>query len=947
LAVVIVVPLFFNTFTETTFEADKATLLRSVALVMASAWLIKFIEAGFDTQSRARGSLASSIRHLGLGNPLAIPTLTFAAIYTLTTLTSVTPRASFWGSYQRWQGTYTTLSYIAVFFLTSHALRTREQLERLTTAIPLVSLPISLYGIMQNYGLDPIPWAGALATRVISTLGNPIFLAAYLIMVIPLTLKQVIGCFSSLFANKTKAPSFILAGCYLLLLALQLACIIFAQSRGPFIGLMTGLFFFCLLLAVVKGKRGLALTTIGMAIGLLLFFAILNLPNSPLAPIKELPYIGRLGRIFEIESGTGRSRLLVWEGVIDLITADPMRAIIGHGPESMYVAFNRHFPPGLAQYADSGITFDRSHNETFDVLVTTGLVGFIAYLLLFGSVFHHGLRWLGLFRGSQQQSAFTLLCFAGGLFGAVIPWLLEGNLRFFGLGLPAGIVAALAIYIVMHILFWHDVRQENVSDQSQTLIIALLSAIVAHFVEIQFGIAITTTRAYFWLYLALMMITGLSKEEPTILTATHPVSADKLPLERRRDRGDHVLIVAQSVAGHSGLWDNHLISYSLLIGLILMTLGFAFMTNQFVFKVSNLSVPWLFFLVWLLSGIIIVAKIEKSNANQQYGYFKASSFLAYSIFSLGWFLAFIFFHVAGLLPGGDPANIVTIYYLWLLLTIAAMAAALMKGISLPVLHWRWANVWFYLILVLELFTLIFVTNLSFIRADIYYKQGLAYGNAGQWDASIALFRRALRWAPYQDRYYIFLAGACVAKAEATLDKELRFTWFEEAEKALERAREISPLDPDHVVNLGRFHQKRAEMVSDLTERIEGLKKALDYYHQATGMSPNNHGRRLEEDMIRVHLLLGNDYMAMGELNQAATAYTEAIELEPQKALQELMNIKASLNSYAGHRNLAIFYQQLGRIDDALSEAKKAKDLAPPREKAALESIIMQLQADKR
>ena len=35
---------------------------------------------------------------------------------------------------------------------------------------------------------DPLPWAGDVQTRVASTLGNAIFVAAYLIMVVPLTL---------------------------------------------------------------------------------------------------------------------------------------------------------------------------------------------------------------------------------------------------------------------------------------------------------------------------------------------------------------------------------------------------------------------------------------------------------------------------------------------------------------------------------------------------------------------------------------------------------------------------------------------------------------------------------------------------------------------------------------------------------------------------------------
>ena len=44
LAALIVAPLFFNIHSERVFEPDKLTLVRSIALVMATAWLIRAIE---------------------------------------------------------------------------------------------------------------------------------------------------------------------------------------------------------------------------------------------------------------------------------------------------------------------------------------------------------------------------------------------------------------------------------------------------------------------------------------------------------------------------------------------------------------------------------------------------------------------------------------------------------------------------------------------------------------------------------------------------------------------------------------------------------------------------------------------------------------------------------------------------------------------------------------
>ena len=44
LAALVIVPLFFNIHSSRVFEPDKLSLLRSVALVMAAAWLVRAIE---------------------------------------------------------------------------------------------------------------------------------------------------------------------------------------------------------------------------------------------------------------------------------------------------------------------------------------------------------------------------------------------------------------------------------------------------------------------------------------------------------------------------------------------------------------------------------------------------------------------------------------------------------------------------------------------------------------------------------------------------------------------------------------------------------------------------------------------------------------------------------------------------------------------------------------
>ena len=148
LAAVIVVPLFFNIYSSRVFEPDKLTTLRSIAIVMALAWLVKWFEE--------RGN-PNRDRRVDWRTPLVLPTLIMVVVYVISTALSVAPRTSLLGSYQRLQGTYTTFSYIIVFFMLLQGLRTRAQLERLLTVIVLNSFPIATYGLLQRLRADPPP----------------------------------------------------------------------------------------------------------------------------------------------------------------------------------------------------------------------------------------------------------------------------------------------------------------------------------------------------------------------------------------------------------------------------------------------------------------------------------------------------------------------------------------------------------------------------------------------------------------------------------------------------------------------------------------------------------------------------------------------------------------------------------------------------------------------
>ncbi|NLE44808.1 MAG: hypothetical protein GX620_08820, partial [Chloroflexi bacterium] len=507
LLAVIVTPLFFNVYSSRVFEPDKLTTLRTIAILMVVAWSVKIIE---ERSSGRQGDI------LDWRTPLVLPTCVTVIVYALSTALSITPRISLLGSYQRLQGTYTTLAYIVIFLMILQTLRSRAQLDRLINVIILNSLPIALYGLIQRNQLDPLPWGGDVTSRVASNMGNAIFVAAYLIMVFPITIGRVVEGFRTILQEETTSWSSILrtAG-YIFIAAVQLITIWYAQSRGPLLGLIAGSYFLLLLLALSTRHRSgtwASLVIIALTALVVGFLVLVNIPGGPLTSFQHAPWLGRLGSVFDFERGSGKVRALIWDGMVDMILphdpieqpptqlypqgrSDPFNAIrplIGYGPESIYVAYNRFYPPLLGHYESRTASPDRSHNETLDSLAITGVLGLIAYLAVFGSVFYYGLKYTGQIRNHKERNLLFGLVSGLSVASVAFFWWWQG-LNFFGAALTLGLVAGVGIYLAVRVITSAKLRFTEDPDalppphEHQILLISLFAAILAHFVEINFG----------------------------------------------------------------------------------------------------------------------------------------------------------------------------------------------------------------------------------------------------------------------------------------------------------------------------------------------------------------------------------------------------------------------------------------------------------------------------
>ena len=360
-------------------------------------------------------------------------------------------------------------------FILITTIKERGQVERFFKVVILTSIPISIYGILQHYQLDSLSWSITMSDRIIgANMGNAIFVAAYLIMAVPLTISMLIESFLAKNQDKDHDMArYITSLAYAVIVILQIACILFTQSRGPWLGLFAAFFVFFLVTLIFvarknatdlrfnvkdmlkaflfafggavtgfipaylyflirkKGSRWLWLGFVFQVIILAAFLFILNLSDTPLKPILKIPYVSRLGELsYMAESGTTRVRILIWDGTIDLIRSNPMRMIVGYGPRRHETCVGYPFPTRTrAEHESKSSAPDRAHNETFDRIVTTGLIGFLLYMALMGSIFYFGFTWLGLITTKAHKVFFYTITVLGSVLGVLLPRVIQGTIH--------------------------------------------------------------------------------------------------------------------------------------------------------------------------------------------------------------------------------------------------------------------------------------------------------------------------------------------------------------------------------------------------------------------------------------------------------------------------------------------------------------------------------------
>ncbi len=624
LAILIVIPLFFNPYSCLPFK-DKYTLAQAVSYLMLCIWLIKVVVLSGLFTKNGITETKKNFRYechrksvISFISPLFTAIFLFLLSNLISTVLSISPQISWTGYYLRPFGLYTTCSYLIVFLMILSHLRSCDQLQRMLYAIVLTGFSVSLVAIAQ------IGWSEAAfvadkdsSYRVFSTIGNPITNAAYLIFTFFITLSLFVSTFVRLTEEikynrslQSRFNSMFMVFIFFFILCTHVIAIMYTQSRGPIIGLTTGLFFFLLSLLnvykqykqensdkdVLPGNFSIfILLFLFLSISLIIiFYFTIPLSDSLTTSQFHHMYSDRLNSVFNITSLNESMRFKSWEEVMQFfINHNPiedtwgnkdrftaLRALAGYGPATLILISSRFISKELS----GGYNVDTMHNVFFDTLFSRGWFGLAVTFLLFYSIFHYAMEKLGFLTSGKERKLFLLIFFVLSLCG--IMFLIGTNFSppLQILIFPVSLAGSIFVYQIFCILFKSRDRGNSAGNglSRNILLSGLFSSIISHFVEIQTGVPSPPTQSHFWIFLAIFIV--IANKRLSMQQTYEPVTDEtkgmkNFPTERNPTDISKLPVTNTSGEDRNTLFRDSFI-YALLTFFVFITLTYDYMTNS-------------------------------------------------------------------------------------------------------------------------------------------------------------------------------------------------------------------------------------------------------------------------------------------------------------------------------------------------------------------------------
>ncbi len=344
------------------FEFNKIVLVYAVTIVIVSSWLIKMI-------SERKVIFRRTI--------LDYPLLIFLGAQLVSMFFSIDTHTSFFGYYSRFHGgLLSTLSYSLLYW--AYVSNMNRSKTKKAIYITLVSaIFVSVYGVLERFGIDKHIWVQDVQNRVFSTLGQPNWLAAWITSLIPITWALIISK-----GQKYKYHHGLLGVFSLFFLTL-----LYTRSRSGILGFTASYFtFWGVLYFLNKNIKKILKPFLQITFLVLIITSVVGTPWTPnLNDLFNKPDIVEsqltnvpAGPALEI-GGTesGEIRKIVWRGATNIWRNYP---IFGSGIETFAYSYYNFRPVEHNLVSEWDFLYNKAHNEYLNFLATTGIVGFLSYL---------------------------------------------------------------------------------------------------------------------------------------------------------------------------------------------------------------------------------------------------------------------------------------------------------------------------------------------------------------------------------------------------------------------------------------------------------------------------------------------------------------------------------------------------------------------------------------
>ncbi len=309
-----------------------------------------------------------------------IPLALYLFILLLSLLFSIDSRTSWLGYYSRFNGGLVSqICYALLYWAFVSNMTAKQSLFAIRYSLFAATIA-SLLAVLEHFGifttckllgfnLYESCWVQDVQNRVFSTLGQPNWLAALIVALLPmtwllmLTVKKIDAKYLS----------------FTFLSFIFFITLLFTKSRSGLLAFgVEAIIFWGLVFWQTKLKYSKKFLTIFFS-SLILFIFF----NSPLTTLDSTQKISTGTTLETGGTESGVIRKYVWIGAINVFKNYP---ILGSGPETFAYVFPKFKPIEHNLTSEWDYIYNKAHNEYLNYLANTGLLGLLSYLFIIGSI---------------------------------------------------------------------------------------------------------------------------------------------------------------------------------------------------------------------------------------------------------------------------------------------------------------------------------------------------------------------------------------------------------------------------------------------------------------------------------------------------------------------------------------------------------------------------------